>query len=79
MNVERIYEQKWENNKSIFKIIKYKSNHLTKLWAIKLVQKNLENVRISGLSKISAFSELRKYQNYLDLENFHTLQNLEIS
>ena len=31
MNVERIYEQKRENNKSIFKFVKFNSKKLTKL------------------------------------------------
>ena len=46
---------------------------------LELFNKNLENFTISGLSKISALTELRKFQkssglrkflNYLDLENF---------
>ena len=46
---------------------------------IKLVQQNSKNFNIVffGHRKFSEFSELRKVQNYLDLENIHILQNLE--
>ena len=62
MNVERIYEKKLENNRSIFKIVKYNSYKSTKLYMlynqVVHVQQNLEN-----------FSLI-----FLDLANFRIIQ-----
>ena len=44
---------------------------------LKLFSKNLEKFPISGLSKISAFSELRKFQKFSGLRKFLKYLDLE--
>ena len=78
MNLERIYKHKGENNKST-KFQNSKVNWLTVLTGSlrkpscrlsKFFNKNLEKFTISGLSKTLEFSEVRKFQKFLNLGNF---------
>ena len=74
---------KFQNSKAIWLTVLTGSLIKPSCRLLKLFSKNLEKFTISELSKNSAlselilkFSELRKFLNYLDLENF-SMQNLE--
>ena len=71
---------KFQNSKAIWLTVLTGSYIKPSCKLLKLFNKNLEKFTISGLSKISALSELRKFQkfsglrkflNYLDLANFN--------
>ena len=61
---------KFQNSKAIWLTVLTGSYIKPSCKLLKLFNKNLEKFTISGLSKISALSELRTFQKFLNLGNF---------
>ena len=83
---ESICQQKRENNKSIYKISKFRNCWLTvltngfnksKLWTVRIVHKNIVKIIQFRTYKISAIAELRKFQKSSKLRKFLNYLDLE--